>query len=192
MILNNDVINSIKAYEGLKLAPYKDISGFPTIGYGNRFYQNGSSVKLSDKPLTIIEANELFNFHIEKFAGSVKDLLKFTPTIYQLGALTSLAYNLGITAFKKSSVLKTVNKNSLDFEAIENAFNQYVFSKSVKIQGLINRRISEFKLYQKKNSNLNIMQKLLAFYQLHKKQILIGLGVAFLLVLGCVMYKKYK
>lgn len=191
-MLNNEIKNAIKSYEGLKLAPYKDISGVPTIGYGNCFYQNGSKVKLSDKPLTIVQANELFDFHIEKFANTVKDSLKFVPTIYQLGALTSLAYNIGPTAFKKSSVLKTVNSNPLNFTEIEKSFNDYVFSKSVKIAGLVKRRISEFELYKKKNSNLNIMQKLLAFYQLHKKQILLGLGVAFLLVLGCVMYKKYK
>ena len=127
--------------EGLKLKPYLDTQGVPTIAMGNTFYLNGKKVTMLDIPLTLNEAKTLSRTVADIFANKVDYLVTSNINQNQFNALVSLAYNIGIHGFIKSTVLKLVNKNPSD-PMIRQAFMLWTKNKE-----LIGRRKSEVNQY---------------------------------------------
>ena len=141
MRLNNNGYNALHEREGLRLKPYLDTRGIPTIAMGNTFYLDGKKVTMQDKPLTLNEAFKLGRIVSDNFAKQVFALLKKEVTQNQFNALVSLAYNIGINGFAKSTVLKRVNINPND-STIKSAFMMWTKNKE-----LIGRRKSEVEQY---------------------------------------------
>lgn len=141
MKLNEDGIKALHKREGLKLKPYLDTRGVPTISMGVTFYPDGRKVTMKDKPLTKEEAKYLGNATADNFAKEVDKLVKSKVNQNQFNALVSLAYNIGITGFKNSTVLRKVNLNPND-PTIKSAFMMWTKNKE-----LIGRRESEVKQY---------------------------------------------
>ena len=129
--------------EGLRLKPYLDTKGVPTISLGVTYYPNGRKVTMKDKPLTLKEADELGKITADKFAKQVGALVKSNVNQNQFNALVSIAYNIGINGFRTSSFLKLVNKNPND-PKIKDAIMLWTKNKE-----LIGRRKSEVELYFK-------------------------------------------
>lgn len=127
--------------EGLRLKPYLDTQGIPTIAIGNTYYEDGTKVTMNDPELTIQEAGNLASVTADKFAFQVNALLKSKVNQNQFNALVSLAYNIGITGFRNSTVLRKVNINPND-PAIKEAF--MMWTKNPELKG---RRESEVKQY---------------------------------------------
>ena len=141
MKLNETGHRALELREGLRLKPYLDTQGVPTIAMGNTFYLDGRKVTMKDKPLTLKEAENLAKIVADDFAKIVNDSLKREVNQNQFNALVSLAYNIGKTAFKNSTVLRLVNLNPCD-KAIGNAFMMWTKNKE-----LISRRKSEVEQY---------------------------------------------
>lgn len=141
MRLNDNGYNALHKREGLKLKPYLDTRGIATIGIGNTFYLDGKKVTMQDKALTLREAFKLGRIVSDNFAKDVFKLLKKEVTQNQFNALVSLAYNIGINGFAKSTVLKRVNVNPND-PTIKGAFMMWTKNKE-----LIGRRKSEVEQY---------------------------------------------
>jgi lysozyme len=144
MRLDDNGYNELHKREGLKLKPYLDTQGIPTIAMGNTYYLDGKKVTMKDKPLTIREAYKLGRVTSDNFAKQVNVLLTKEVTQTQFNALVSLAYNIGINGFAKSTVLRRVNANPND-PTIKNAFMMWT-----KNRELIGRRKSEVEQYFRK------------------------------------------
>ena len=141
MKLNETGHRALELREGLRLKPYLDTQGVPTIAMGNTFYLNGKKVTMLDKPLTLNEAKTLSRTVADIFANKVDYLVTSNINQNQFNALVSLAYNIGIHGFIKSTVLKLVNKNPSD-PMIRQAFMLWTKNKE-----LIGRRKSEVNQY---------------------------------------------
>ena len=141
MKLNETGHRALELREGLRLKPYLDTQGVPTIAMGNTFYLNGKKVTMLDKPLTLNEAKTLARSVADIFANKVDYLVTSNINQNQFNALVSLAYNIGIHGFIKSTVLKLVNKNPND-PMIRQAFMLWTKNKE-----LIGRRKSEVNQY---------------------------------------------
>lgn len=135
----------IQQFEGLKLKAYQDSVGIWTIGYGNITYLDGKKVKKGDE-ITREQADLMFKQTANKFALDVAKLIDVCLTQNQFNALVSLAYNIGISAFKGSTLLKKVNVNHND-KSIANEFLKWKMAGGKVIQGLLNRRIKESEVY---------------------------------------------
>lgn len=191
-MLSLSTVNLIKLYEGLRLHPYRDTTGTPTIGYGATFYEDNKKVSMDDSPITDERAIKLLNHHLTKFSTSVKALITKPLNENQFGALVSFAYNVGIGNLKKSTLLKKVNENPED-PTIEDEFNKFVFSKGKKLNGLVKRRQSEYDFYKKKtNLKTEIMQKITLFVTEHKKAILTGVSVLATFIIAVITFKHFK
>ena len=143
----------IAEFEGLRLSPYyataeEKAKGIVTIGYGSTFYPNGTKVKITDPPITKTKAMELLQITANSFAEKVNDLIKKEVNQNQFDALVSLSYNIGIGAFKTSSVLRLVNSNPKD-PNIKNWFLVWNKQAGKVLSGLTARREKEVKLYFK-------------------------------------------
>lgn len=135
----------IQQFEGLKLKAYQDSVGIWTIGYGNITYLDGTKVKKGDE-ITREQADLMFKSTANKFALEVAKLINVCLTQNQFNALVSLAYNIGLGAFKGSTLLKKVNNNPND-KSIANEFLKWKYAGGKVIQGLLNRRIKESDVY---------------------------------------------
>jgi lysozyme len=139
----------IKSFEGLSLNAYPDpgTGGEPfTIGYGTTVYKNGDKVKLGDT-ISHEQAEDELNFEIDKKSLAVDTLTKSVSLNQnQFDALTSFAYNCGIGAFQKSTLLKRVLANPQDAD-IRNQFMKWNKSGGQEMKGLTRRRTAEAGLY---------------------------------------------
>ena len=141
MKLNETGHRALELREGLRLRPYLDTQGVPTIAMGNTFYLDGKKVTMKDKSLTLNEAKTLARSVADIFANKVDYLVTSNINQNQFNALVSLAYNIGIHGFRKSTVLKLVNKNPND-PMIRQAFMLWTKNKE-----LMGRRKSEVNQY---------------------------------------------
>jgi len=151
MKLDENGVLLIASFEGLRLEPYyatelEKQKGIVTIGYGSTFYDNGKQVKITDPTITKERALELLMVLAGAFALKVSKLITKEVNQNQFNALVSLAYNIGINAFKVSTVLRLVNNNPNDAN-ISKAFLMWNKQGGNIMKGLTNRRIKESALY---------------------------------------------
>lgn len=140
----NKAIELIKKWEGCKLKAYKDGGGVWTIGYGTTRYENGSPVKEGDT-CTIEQAEYWLTNHINDLVFMILHLVKTNLNENQINALVCFVYNVGINAFKTSTLLKLINEGKLNEAADQ--FPRWNKDNGKIIQGLTNRRLDEQKLF---------------------------------------------
>jgi lysozyme len=151
MKLDNKGILLIAEFEGLKLKPYyatphEQVKGIVTIGYGSTFYPDNTKVEITDKEITKKQAIDMLKIIADTFALKVDAVIKKEVTQNQFNALVSLAFNIGIGGFSKSTVLRLVNNNPNDGN-IAKAFLMWNKQAGKELQGLTKRRIKESSLY---------------------------------------------
>lgn len=143
--LSDKGVAFIEHWEGLKLQAYRDSKGLPTIGIGTTRYPDGTKVKMGDT-CTKAQAYEWFRFDVARFEAYVNRIIKVPLNQNQFDALLSLVYNIGETNFTDGSVDDKINANQND--AALKTWALYVNSGGKKIDGLVNRRNAEIKLFR--------------------------------------------
>lgn len=137
--------NFLSDVEGVRYKAYKDSGGVWTIGRGITYYKDGRKVSPGDV-ITKAEEQSLFLATLAKYAKNVNNVTIKVLTQNQYNALVSFCYNVGISAFNKSTLLKVVNRNPND-PAIKAQFSRWVYDNGKRVQGLVNRRNKEINLY---------------------------------------------
>lgn len=145
MKLDNNGYKLIQSFEGVKLKSYLDSASIWTIGVGNTKYIDGRKVGANEQ-ITKDHADNLFKHYADAFARDVDFYVKSNVNQNQFNALVSFAYNVGITAFKGSTLLKRVNINPNDV-SINKEFLRWNRAGGRVVNGLTNRRIKESSLY---------------------------------------------
>lgn len=146
MKISQKGLDLIKKFEGFSAKPYLCPAGVPTIGYGATYYTNGTKVTMSDEPISEEWAEQLLSHIVHTYEKGVTSLVIPKITQNQFDALVSFAYNVGVTNFRKSTLLRLINKNP-DNPEIANQFMRWVRGGGKVINGLIKRRQIESKLY---------------------------------------------
>lgn len=147
----------LKSKESLALAPYDDQTGLEisnwtagaTIGYGHLIvrsewnqYKNGISQA---------QADALFKSDLSPFVSTVRTSIKAKVSQEQFDALVILAFNIGRTAFSKSSVATLVNDPTAvtGYSSLKSAWMAWNKSQGKEMKGLANRRTAEWSLYER-------------------------------------------
>ena len=146
MKLNTQGYRLICMFEGFSAKPYLCSAKVPTIGYGNTYYLNGKKVTLLDKPITELEAFEMFKAIADKFADKVSKLVTAPIDQAQFNAIVSLTYNIGPANFQKSTLLRKVNFNHND-PSIRAEFLKWNKAGGQVLKGLTIRRKAEADIY---------------------------------------------
>ena len=139
-------LDLIKRYEGFSSKPYLCPAGVPTIGYGSTYYENGQKVELSDPPITEDWAVQLLLNNVILYEKAVATMVVSSINQNQFDALVSFCYNVGVTNFKKSTLLKIVNNNPND-PNVAIQFGRWIRANGRVLAGLVKRRKSEADLY---------------------------------------------
>lgn len=145
MSVNKATLDLIKQYEGCKLTAYQDIVGIWTIGYGTTAMAGLGIEPAKGMTITHERAEDLLRQGVDKFANTVDAMITTKVNQNQRGACVALAYNVGSTAFAKSTVLRELNAGHFDKAAA--AFRMWNKAGGEVIQGLVNRREAEIKLF---------------------------------------------
>ena len=145
MNLNPQTRSLIRRFEGCRLRAYQCSAKKWTIGWGNTFYEDGSSVKQGDV-ITQERADRLFVILLDQFAAQLRPLITARVNDNQFGALLSFAYNAGVGAFRNSTLRRLVNTNR-DSNLIRLEFAKWNRAGGQVLAGLTRRRTAEADLY---------------------------------------------
>lgn len=144
MSVSNKGVDLICEFEGKRLVAYDDGVGVWTIGFGTIKYPNGVRVKKGDT-CTLDQAKEYMRHDLIEFEHTVNSSVKVPLNQNQFDALVSLAYNIGSSAFKSSTLVKKLNAG--DYKGAADQFNVWVNAGGKRMQGLVSRRDREKLLF---------------------------------------------
>jgi lysozyme len=130
----------LTAREGVRLKAYKDSVGILTIGIGHTSMAGPPKVT-SGMTITNAESDAIFARDLVKYENAVNKAVKVPLTQNQFDALTSLCFNIGPSAFAKSTLVKKLNAG--DIQGAANAFLSWNKAGGKVIPGLVTRRKAE-------------------------------------------------
>lgn len=100
---------SLVSYEGYKSKPYLDSAKVATIGIGSTSYEDGTKVKMTDKPINQKRAVEIAQNHVAKdekvFRKSLQGV-KLSQAEYDV--YLDFTYNFGQSNWNQSSMLRNL------------------------------------------------------------------------------------
>ncbi len=152
MKISQNCIDLIKKWEGCKLSAYRCPAGVWTIGYGTTVYPDGRKVQIGDR-ITDQQAEGFLLYECQEKANAIAQLISVEINQNQFDALVSFAYNVGIGAFKNSTLRRKLNQK--DYEGAASEFKRWnkATINGVKqvLKGLTDRRKDEELLFRKKD-----------------------------------------
>ena len=137
-----DGLALIKEFEGLSLKAYICPAGVLTIGYGTtRGVRPGQTISEA-------EAEAMLRADVNRFAKGVSESVKVPLAQHQFDALVAFAYNVGLGAFRTSTLLRLLNKG--EFASAAKQFDRWNRAGQKVLPGLTRRRAAERKLFEGK------------------------------------------
>lgn len=141
-------------WEGIENKVYKDAVGLPTIGVGHLLTKDELSshqLIIDDTPvnydngLNDDQVYDLLAQDLNRFESTVDESVTVDLAQNQFDALVSFSFNVGTGAFKSSTLLKHLNGG--DYNDVPNQLLRWVKADGKTLQGLVNRRENEIKLW---------------------------------------------
>lgn len=140
MNLSPQGLDAIKGFEQLRLTAYLDTGGVWTIGYGH------TRSALSGMQISEARALMLLAEDVREAVDAVNKLVRVPLEQYEFDALVSFVFNVGVGAFKSSTMLRCVNDRAEPMR-IGTEFLRWVYDNGKKIAGLETRRRKERLLF---------------------------------------------
>lgn len=110
-----------------------------TIGWGH------TRTAHKDMEITLSEANKLLEKDISVVTLAINRALKVGITQPMFDALVSFTFNVGVFAFRMSSLLRMLNKGNI--EGAANQFPKWIYAGFKRLNGLARRREAERHLF---------------------------------------------
>ncbi len=131
----------IESFEGYRAEAYLDPVGVFTIGFGH----TGPGTRTMG-PLSRAQAGQLLRRDVAGFEHGVDAAVKVPLTPGQFSALVSFAYNVGLGAFRTSTLLKKLNAR--DYTGAAGQFGVWTHGGGRVLPGLVRRRAAEAALFR--------------------------------------------
>lgn len=145
----------LKRLEGVRLKPYDDQTGLDitqwvkgaTIGAGHLIDKSEWStfrVGVTQKQAEMLLAQD-----VAPFEWTVRKAVHRQLSQSQFDALVIFSFNIGVSAFSRSSVVKLVNnpKATSGYQSLESAWKAWNISQGQVMEGLRRRRAVEWNLF---------------------------------------------
>jgi RHS repeat-associated protein len=143
--LSADGRAAIQKHEGFRLTVYDDGAGFPTVGWGHLVLPS-DALGLGET-ISRQRAEQLFDQDIARFISATNRLIPFGATQSQFDATVSLMYNIGESAFSRSTLLKSWYAG--DFDAVSSNWLDWNRAGGKVWPGLTRRREDELRTFRK-------------------------------------------
>lgn len=157
-------VELIKSFEGIpdgdpttvNLDPYLCPAGYWTIGWGHvALDPRGKQIKGAENKalarsvypggITKAEAEVLLTDDVRRFSAGVEQLLKVAVSDARFCALVSFAFNVGVGALERSTLLRLVNEGA--FAQVAPQFLRWTKAGGKELAGLKRRRNREIELW---------------------------------------------
>jgi lysozyme len=133
-------LDLIKRFEGLRLTAYKDAVGVWTIGYGH------TRTAAAGQVIDIDRAESLLISDASEAEDAINRLVRQPLDQGEYDALVSLVFNIGASAFSRSTLLRLLNSKSEPWR-IGAEFLRWVYASGKRLRGLERRRLAERAMY---------------------------------------------
>ncbi len=154
MQMSQHGLDLLTQWEGCELKVYNDAAGLPTIGVGHLLTKSeltsgkitigGVPVKYSNG-ITAQQAEQLLAQDLGPTEAAVNNGVKVKLSQNQFDALTSFTFNVGVSAFTNSTLLKLLNQGQ--YAQVPEQLMRWTRAGGRVVQGLVNRRQNEIKLW---------------------------------------------
>lgn len=134
MKLSEEGAGLLVAREGLKLKAYKDTKGIWTIGIGHTGPEVVQGLTITREHAMVLFATDV------KWAEDAVNQVKVPLEQHQFDALVSFVFNVGASAFKRSTMLKVLNLGNYTEAAKQ--FDRWIIPPEIT-----GRRMSEKKQF---------------------------------------------
>ena len=128
------------AREGSRSKLYYDAAGLPTIGVGHlltrsemtsgKIWIDGATVLWRDG-LSNEQIARLFDRDNDLAEAAVSDLVRVDLADHQFDALVSFVFNVGINAFRKSTLLRRLNAG--DYKAVAEQLGRWIYAAGTPV-----------------------------------------------------------
>lgn len=144
----------LRLVEGISLLEYPDSGGEPTIGVGHLLTRDerlSGKIKIAGKWVDYrngLTPNQVDALHEQDLAFAIRavnNLVTVPLTQNQFDALVSFVFNIGVSAFANSTLLRLLNKGN--YYAVPGQLKRWVYDNGRIVQGLVNRREKEIDLW---------------------------------------------
>jgi lysozyme len=147
--------DAIVLHEGLRVAPYKDVAGYMTIGVGHLLTRDelssgkiiwpGGKVRWRDG-MTREQCYSLLEHDLDIAESAVERLAPGLPQ-HRFDALVSFVFNIGVGAFERSTLLKKIRSG--DLSAVPAEMKRWDRAGGLRHAGLARRREAEAAMWAK-------------------------------------------
>ena len=139
-------VAAIAGYEGYRRQAYDDGVGVQTIGFGSTRHPDGTPVRRGDtvtpERAVVMLANDADRIWREA-AACIGDV---PLAQHEADAFASLAYNIGSTAFCRSTLVKKLKQTPPDYAGACEEILRWTRAGGVELPGLVRRRHAEYRL----------------------------------------------
>jgi lysozyme len=133
-------LDHIEQSEGIRYTAYLDTGGVWTIGVGHTGPEVIKGLRATDE-----QVRAWLEEDVLEAEDAVNRLVKVELTQNQFDMLVSFVFNVGEGQFKRSTMLRLLNQG--DYEGAANELPKWKFDNGKMIQGLLNRRLEEQKIF---------------------------------------------
>lgn len=127
----------VAGFEGLRTVAYRDPVGVPTLCFGET-----KGVQMGDRA-TPEECRQMLGDRLHEFNAGISQCVVVPISDSRRAALVSFAYNVGIGAACKSTLVRKINTG--DPEACDE-LRRWTYAKGIQLPGLVRRREEERRL----------------------------------------------
>jgi lysozyme len=142
---SKDIEKLTESFEGVRLRAYQDSGGKWTIGYGHTDNVYPTQV------ITALEAILMLECDLQKVAEHITGLIRIPVSQNEFDAICDFAFNVGVEAFRYSTLLKLLNFSKIPAAAHE--FERWDEVRGKVVAGLLKRRIAEENLFNADEEN---------------------------------------
>ncbi len=136
----------IRRWEGLRLKPYYDTAGIPTVCYGHVLsWKQGAPLK-NFRNYTETECLDFLKTEVPKYAAAVGRLITTPLTEGMYAALISFTYNVGPGNLRLSTLRRMINRGDA-LDAGEQFLRWTYDLNRNRLAGLLSRRRDERAVY---------------------------------------------
>lgn len=156
MKISANGLKFLREVEGFDHRVYNDVAGYPTIGVGHLLTKQesmtgkiiiGNDAVRYENGLTNEQVDGLLDQDLDQFEDAVNRLVKVDLSQNEFDALVSFAFNVGVSAFRNSTLLRKLNAG--DKSEVPHQLRRWNKAGGKIVPGLVNRREKEIKLWGK-------------------------------------------
>ena len=140
MDMSPDGLKRLIEREGMRLKAYRDTGGVWTICVGHTSAAGPPMVR-PGMTATVEECTAILRKDVAKVENCVETIIRVPMAQHEFDAMVSLAYNIGCSAFRRSSVARHLNAGNRARAA--GSFLLWNKDNGRVVKGLTNRRRSE-------------------------------------------------